>query len=193
MLTIMKRTVFLILLFTAYSIIAQEKITTDKAIINFEANVPFFEEIKAVNRSVMIILDPKTSTLFCTVLMRDFHFKLDLMEEHFNENYVESHRYPKAVFKGKIAKFDIKDIEETEKEYLIKGKLTIRGKSKDILVKAFLKKVYGGIQIKSDFPITVSDFDIEIPDRIASKIAKTVNTELTGVIGNDEKVLLSLK
>lgn len=189
----MKRTVFLILLFTAYSIIAQEKITTDKAIINFEANVPFFEEIKAVNRSVMIILDPKTSTLFCTVFMRDFHFKLDLMEEHFNKNYVESHRYPKAVFKGKIAKFDLKDIDETEKEYLIKGKLIIRGKSKDILVKAFLKKVYGGIQIKSDFPITISDFDIEIPDRIASKIAKTANTELSGIIGNDEKVLLSLK
>lgn len=189
----MKRTVFLILLFTAYSIIAQEKITTDKAIINFEANVPFFEEIKAVNRSVMIILDPKTSTLFCTVLMRDFHFKLDLMEEHFNENYVESHRYPKAVFKGKIAKFDLKDIDEIEKEYLIKGKLIIRGKSKDMLVKAFLKKVYGGIQIKSDFSITISDFDIEIPTRIASKIAKTVNTELSGIIGNDEKVLLSLK
>ncbi|WP_163393755.1 YceI family protein [Flavobacterium limi] len=189
----MKRTVFLILLFTTYSFIAQEKITTEKAIINFEASVPFFEEIKAVNRSVMIILDPKTSTLFCAVLMRDFHFKLDLMQEHFNENYIESHRYPKAVFKGKIAKFDLKDIDETEKEYLIKGKLIIRGKSKDMLVKAFLKKVYGGIQIKSDFPITISDFDIEIPDRIASKIAKTANTELSGIIGNDEKVLLSLK
>ncbi|WP_163398930.1 YceI family protein [Flavobacterium fluviatile] len=189
----MKRTVFLILLFTACSIIAQEKITTEKAIINFEASVPCFEEIKAINKSVMISLDPKTSTLLCTVLLKDFHFKLDLMEEHFNENYVQSHRYPKAVFKGKIAKFDLKDIDETEKEYLIKGKLLIRGKSKDILVKALFKKVYGGIQIKSDFPITISDFDIEIPERIASKIAKTAKTELSGIIGNDEEVLLSLK
>ncbi|PXY44267.1 YceI family protein [Flavobacterium hydrophilum] len=189
----MKRTIFFILLFTACSIIAQEKITTNKAIINFEASVPFFEEIKAVNNSVMIILDPKTSTLLCTVVMRDFRFRLDLMEEHFNENYIESNRYPKAVFKGKIAKFDLKDMDEIEKEYIIKGKLTIRGKSKDILVKALLKKVNGGIQIKSDFPISISDFDIEIPNRIASKIAKTVNTELNGVIGNDEKILLTLK
>lgn len=189
----MKRTVFLILLFTAYSIIAQEKITTNKAIINFEATVPFFEEIKAVNKSVMIILDPKASTLLCTVVMRDFHFKLDLMEEHFNENYIESDRYPKAVFKGKIAKFDLKDIDETEKEYVIKGKLMIRGKYKEIAVKAFLKKVYGGIQIQSQFPISIADFDIEIPEKIASKIAKTANTELNGIIGNDETMLLTLK
>lgn len=192
MLTIMKRTVFFILMFTACSIIAQEKITTNKAIINFEATVPYFEEIKAVNRSVMIILDPKASTLLCTVVMRDFHFKLDLMKQHFNENYVESDRYPKAIFKGKIAKFDLKDIDETEKEYVIKGKLMIRGKYKEIAVKAMLKKVYGGIQIKSDFPIAIADFDIAIPEKISSKIAKTVSTELNGVIGNDE-MLLTLK
>jgi hypothetical protein len=193
MMTIMKRTIFFILMFTACSIIAQEKISTNKAIINFEATVPCFEEIKAVNKSVMIILDPKASTFLCTVPMRDFHFKLDLMEQHFNENYLESDRYPKAVFKGKIAKFDLKDIDETEKEYTIKGKLMIRGKYKEIEVKAFLKKVYGGIQIKSDFPIAIADFDIAVPDRIAYKIAKTVNTELSGIIGNDEMMLLTLK
>ena len=189
----MKTTTLFILLFTTYSIIAQEKITTNLAVVNFEASVPFFEEIKAVNRSVMIVLDPKTSMLFCTVIMKDFHFKLDLMEEHFNDNYVESDRYPKAVFKGKIAKFDLKDIDEFEKEYSIKGKLTLRGKSKDIVVKALLKKVYGGIQITSDFPISIADFDIKIPDRIASKISKTAKTQLSGVIGNDEQILLTLK
>jgi hypothetical protein len=189
----MKTITLFILLFTTFSIIAQEKITTNLGVVNFEASVPFFEEIKAVNRSVMIILDPKTSTLLCTVVMKDFHFKLDLMEEHFNDNYVQSHRYPKAVFKGKIAKFDLKDIDEFEKEYSIKGKLTLRGKSKDIVVKALLKKVYGGIQITSDFPISIADFDIDIPERIASKISKTAQTQLNGVIGGDELILLTLK
>ncbi|MGO4772243.1 YceI family protein [Flavobacterium sp. W22_SRS_FK3] len=189
----MKKTILFILLFTAYSIIAQEKITTNQAVINFEASVPFFEGIKAVNRSVTIVLDPKTSTLLCTVLIKDFHFKLDLMEEHFNENYLESNRYPKAVFKGKIEKFDLKDIDEHGKEYQIKGKLTVRGKSKEIVVKALLKKVYGGIQIISDFPISIADFDIDVPDRIASKISKTAKTQLSGVIGNDELILLTLK
>lgn len=189
----MKTTTLFILLFTTYSIIAQEKITTNKAIINFEASVPFFEEIKAVNRSVMIVLDPKTSTLLCSVVMKDFDFKLDLMEEHFNDNYVESHRYPKAVFKGKIAGFNFADIEESEKEYLIKGRLTLRGKSKEITVKALLKKAYGGIQITSDFPISIADFDIDIPERIASRISKTAKTQLNGVIGSDEQILLTFK
>lgn len=115
------------------------------------------------------------------------------MKEHFNENYLESHRYPKAVFKGKITKFDLKDIDEIEKEFLIKGKLTIHGKSKEIVVKALLKKVYDGIQITSDFPISITDFDIEIPNRVALKISKTVNTELSGIVGNDELVLVTLK
>ena len=189
----MKKTILFILLFTACSIIAQEKITTHNAIVNFEASMPFFEEIKAVNRSVTIVLDPKTSTLLCTVLMKDFDFKLDLMQEHFNANYVESHRYPKAVFKGKIAKFNLADIDALEKEYLIMGKLSLRGKSKELLVKALIKKVYGGIQITADFPISIADFDIDVPEKIASRISKTAKTQLNGVIGNDEQILLTLK
>lgn len=189
----MKTTTLFILLFSAYTMIPQEKFTTNNGVLNFEASVPFFEEIKAVNRSVAIVLEPKTSTFLCTVIIKDFRFKLDLMKEHFNENYLESHRYPKAVFKGKIAKFDLKDINEAEQEFLIRGKLTIHGKSKEIVVKALLKKVKEGIQITSDFPISISDFDIEIPNRVALKISKTVNTELSAVVGNDELIFVTLK
>jgi hypothetical protein len=189
----MKRTTLLILLFSAFSLFAQEKFTTNTGTVNFEASVPLFEEIKAVNRSVAIVLEPKTSVFICTVIVKDFRFKLDLMQEHFNDNYMESNRYPKAVFKGKIAKFDLKDISETEKEYIIKGKLTVRGKSKEIEVKAFLKKVNEGIQIHSDFPIAFSDFNIQIPGRIAEKVSQTANTDLIGVIRNNDAFLVTLK
>ncbi|KUJ61772.1 hypothetical protein AR687_11170 [Flavobacteriaceae bacterium CRH] len=189
----MKTTTLLILLFTVFSVLAQDKFKTNSAVINFEASVPFFEEVKAVNRSVLIVLEPKTSKFICTVIIKDFHFKLDLMQEHFNENYLESHRYPKAVFKGKIVKFDMEDINEIEKEYLIKGKLAIHGKSKEVEVKAFIKKVKDGIQIVSDFPISVSDFNIQIPQKIGSKIAMTANTDLIGVIRNEEEILLTYK
>lgn len=189
----MKRTTLLILLFSAISLFAQEKFTTNTATVNFEASVPLFEEVKAVNRSVAIVLEPKTSVFICTVVVKDFRFKLDLMQEHFNDNYMESNRYPKAIFKGKIAKFDLKDINETEKEYIIKGKLTVRGKSKEIEVKAYLKRVNEGIQIHSDFPIAVSDFNIQIPNRIAEKISQTANTDLIGVIRNEDAFLITLK
>lgn len=189
----MKRTTFLILLFSAFSLFAQEKFTTNNGTVNFEASVPLFEEVKAVNRTVAIVLEPKTSVFVCTVVVKDFRFKLDLMQEHFNENYMESNRYPKAIFKGKIAKFDLKDLTETEKEYTIKGKLTVRGKSKEIEVKAFLKKVNEGIQIHSDFPIALADFNIQIPARITEKISQTAKTDLIGLIRSEDAYLITLK
>jgi len=180
--TIMKRTTLLILLFTAFSLLAQDKFRTNSAVVNFEASVPFFEEVKAVNKLGTLVLEPETSTLICTVIIKDFRFKMDLMQEHFNDNYIESHRYPKAVFKGKIEKFDLKNIDETEKEYDIKGKLYLHGKSKMIAVKALMKRVPEGIQIVSTFPISVEDFNIEIPYVVANKISKTVQTDLTGIM-----------
>lgn len=178
----MKRTTLFFLLFTVFPILAQEKFRTNSAVVNFEASVPLFEEVKAVNKLGTIVLEPQTSTLICTVIIKDFRFKMDLMQEHFNDNYIESHRYPKAVFKGKIEKFDLKNIDEIEKEYDVKGKLYLHGKSKVISVKALLKKVPDGIQIVSTFPISVSDFDIQIPYVVANKISKTVNTDLTGIM-----------
>lgn len=180
--TIMKRTTLFFLLFTVFPILAQEKFRTNSAVVNFEASVPLFEEVKAVNKLGTIVLEPQTSTLICTVIIKDFRFKMDLMQEHFNDNYIESHRYPKAVFKGKIEKFDLKNIDEIEKEYEVKGKLYLHGKSKVIAVKALLKRVSDGIQIVSTFPISVSDFDIQIPYVVANKISKTVNTDLTGIM-----------
>lgn len=178
----MKKTTLFIFLFTAFSLLAQDKFRTNSAVVNFQASVPFFEEVKAVNKLGTIVLEPQTSTLICTVIIKDFRFKMDLMQEHFNENYIESHRYPKAVFKGKIEKFDLKDINENEKEYDIKGKLYLHGKSKVIEVKALIKKVPDGIQIVSNFPLSVSDFNIEIPYVVANKISKTVQTDLNGIM-----------
>ena len=185
-------TLLFALLFTTYSITAQEFVT-NSGDVNFEASVPFFEEIKAVNRTVAITLEPKTNVFSCVVMIRDFRFDLDLMQQHFNENYMESHRYPKAVFKGKIAEFDIKNVTGSEKEYVIKGKLYLHGKSKEIEVKAFIKKVAEGIQFLSSFPISISDSNIQIPEKVASKISKTANTELSGILRSDDQIYLTLK
>lgn len=191
--TIMKRTTLLILFFTAFSLLAQDKFKTTTAVVNFEASVPFFEEVKAVNKLGTIILEPETSTLICTVVIKDFRFKMDLMQEHFNENYIESHRYPKAVFKGKVEKFDLKNVDDTEKEYDVKGKLYLHGKSKIIEMKALIKRVPNGIQISCNYPISVSDFNIAIPSVVAGKISKTANTNLFGVVQSEDMKYLTLK
>ncbi|MFH6993603.1 YceI family protein [Flavobacterium sp. FlaQc-48] len=189
----MKKITVLILFFTAFSILAQDKFKTSTAIVNFEASVPFFEEVKAVNKLGTIVLEPLTSTLVCTVFIKDFHFKMDLMETHFNENYLESHRYPKSVFKGKIEKFDLKNVDGVEKEYDVTGKLYLHGKSKIIDFKALIKRVPQGIQITCNYPILVSDFNIAIPSVVASKISTTANTNLVGVVRSEEIMYLTLK
>lgn len=189
----MKRTTLLILFFTAFSLLAQDKFKTTTAVVNFEASVPFFEEVKAVNNLGTIILEPETSTIVCTVVIKDFRFKMDLMQEHFNENYIESHRYPKAVFKGKVQKFDLKNVDDIEKEYDVKGKLYLHGKSKMIEMKALIKRVSNGIQISCNYPISVSDFNIVIPSVVAGKISKTANTNLLGVVQSEDIKYLTLK
>lgn len=189
----MKTTTLLILLFATYSVIAQEKFTTATGVVHFEASVPFFQEIKAVNRTVAITLDPRTNTFTCVVAIKDFHFELHLMQQHFNENYLESQRYPKAVFKGKIVNFDIKDNNAPAKDYPVKGKLYIHGKSKEVEVNVSLKKTTEGILVATNFPITISDFNIHIPEKVISKISKTANTDLSGLIRSDDLIFLTLK
>ena len=88
----------------------QEKFATKTGEINFEASVPSFEEVKAENNNVSAVLETGTGNFAALALMKGFRFKVALMEEHFNENYIESSKYPKATFKGKIQDFDYSEV-----------------------------------------------------------------------------------
>jgi hypothetical protein len=147
--------------------------TTDGVIV-FEASIPFFEAVEAKNEAVNCVLKTKKGAVTFVTYIKSFRFKRALMEEHFNENYLESNRYPKATFKGIIEKFDLKDLGAVSKEYYIKGRMTIHGKSKNIRVIAKIKKVNKGIELKSIFSLNTDDFDIEIPFIVRSKISKKV-------------------
>jgi len=109
--------------------------------------------------------------------MKGFRFKVALMEEHFNENYIESSKFPKATFKGKIEDFDVSKITTTSKDYTIKGKLELHGKSKDITSIAKIKKTGNDIEVKTNFSVNVSDFDIEIPSVVSKKVSKKVTID----------------
>ena len=178
----MKKIILLFLIFIANTTIAQEKMTTNNVIINFEASVPFFEEVKAMNKKTSCILVTKTGEIICWASLNKFGFKRGLMEEHFNKNYMESHRYPKAIFKGIIENFNLKSIDSSKKEYRIKGKITIHGKSKKIIITGTIKKTDLGIELISNFPLNTDDFKIEIPFMVRSKISKNINTQLNFVL-----------
>lgn len=170
------------MLLTAFTIDAQEKRTSTKGVIVFEASVPFFEPVKAKNDEVNLILNTKRGIISFVVYIDRFSFERSLMQEHFNANYMESKKYPKATFKGLIEKFDLKNIVPNATEYYIEGKITMHGKSKNIRVLAKIKKVAAGIELISNFTLNSDDYNIEIPYIVRSKISKNVNVKVKAVL-----------
>lgn len=171
----MKKTLLFCLLLCTTVLVAQEKMVTKTGKVTFEASVPSFEEVKAKNEGVTFVLNPKTGEVASLALMKGFRFKIALMEEHFNENYMESDKFPKATFKGKIENFDVKTLSATAKEYTIKGKLEMHGKAKDVVAIAKIRKTDAGIEILSTFTVNASDFNIKIPSVVKNKVSNTIN------------------
>ena len=128
----MKKIVLLSLLaLSAFSLKAQKYITRN-GFIRFFGETQF-ETIKADNNQVASILDTQTGEIVFQALMKSFQFEKALMEEHFNENYVESDKYPKAVFKGKIA--DLSAVDFTKNgvyNVQVQGELSLHNVTKNI-------------------------------------------------------------
>lgn len=178
----MKTKFLSLLIVISLSSFAQTKMLTKTGKITFEASVPAFEEVKAKNESVTVVLNPATGEIASLALVKGFRFKVALMEEHFNENYMESDKYPKATFKGKIDNFDVSKLTATAKDYTIKGKMEMHGKTKDITITASIKKSGDAIDIDSDFTLNTDDYGIEIPSVVSKKVSKKVAVKLDATL-----------
>jgi polyisoprenoid-binding protein YceI len=130
------------------------------------------EDIKADNNQVLSIIDASSGKMAISILMKSFMFKKALMQEHFNENYVESDKFPKATFKGSILNFET--IKEAAIKAQVKGVLTIHGISKEMTIDANFTNTKETIQVNGNFFIEMNDFDIEIPAVVAKNIAKKI-------------------
>jgi len=154
-----------------------------------EAEVAFFSEapaenIEAQNRQVTCILNTENGEIAFSVQMKGFHFEKALMEEHFNENYVESHKYPKATFSGKIIDFDKIDITKPGKHSVrAEGEMSLHGVKKPMIAQGEVSIADGKIILHSKFMLKVEDYKISIPKAVINKIAEeievTLNASLT--------------
>ena len=171
----MKKIVLLSLLaLSAFSLKAQKYITRN-GFIRFFGETQF-ETIKADNNQVASILDTQTGEIVFQALMKSFQFEKALMEEHFNENYVESDKYPKAVFKGKIA--DLSAVDFTKNgvyNVQVQGELSLHNVTKNITVPGTLEVSDKGIEAKSKFQVKPEDYNIEIPSVVRDKIAQEMD------------------
>jgi hypothetical protein len=168
----------LIVLFTIGTLQAQGKYIDKKGTLTFEASEELFEPVKATNESVTAILNSETNEFASLALIKGFRFKNSLMEEHFNENYIESETYPKATFRGKLLGIDLTTLTETEIEVKVDGKIALHGKEKQINTTLKISKSGDVITIKGQFTVAPADFDIEIPSVVRNKIAKDVKVSL---------------
>ncbi|ARV05189.1 hypothetical protein BTO04_00095 [Polaribacter sp. SA4-10] len=150
---------------------SQERYLTKNGGITFYSKMPL-EDIKADNNQVLSIIDASSGKMAISILMKSFMFKKALMQEHFNENYVESDKFPKATFKGTILNFNA--IKEATTKQEVKGVLTIHGVSKEITIDASFMKTKETILVDGDFIIALDEFNIEIPAVVAKNIAKKI-------------------
>jgi len=178
----MKKIVLIPMLLVSLVVFSQEKLITKAATISVEASVPSFQPVKGTNSNVTFVLNRNTGEIASLAMMKGFQFEIALMEEHFNENYMETDKYPKAIFRGQIQQFDANNLTEDYKDYIIKGKLELHGKSRDISVNAKITKSGPRITILTDFSVNADDFDIPIPALIKYKLDNKVNIQIIAVL-----------
>jgi polyisoprenoid-binding protein YceI len=170
----MKAFSFLLLLLAVFQISPAQKLISKDSHIFFVASTPL-ENIEAHNRQVVSILDPVAGTLAFNLLVKSFDFKVKLMQEHFNENYLESGKYPKSTFNGKISNnADINYKKDGMYEAKVTGDLTIHNVTKPVSTKGTIEVKEGMIYARAGFIVKPADYNIIIPAIVENKIAKEV-------------------
>jgi hypothetical protein len=166
---------FLFVLNISFSGICQNYMTKN-GFIGFYSKTPL-EDIRAENNQVYAILDATSHKIAFAVLLKGFIFTKELMQTHFNENYVESDKYPKATFSGSCSG-DMDLTKDGTYQVVIKGDLTLHGVTKPIETTAQLEVKSNHIKGSSAFKLKPEDFNITIPAIVREKIASEMNVKV---------------
>lgn len=146
--------------------------------ISFHSKTPI-ENIEAVNNEVTSLVDTGKGEIVFAVLIKSFHFEKALMEEHFNENYLESTKFPKASFQGKFTNAsDINFLKEGSYPAVVEGDLTIHGIKQKQTAAGTITVSKAKITAVSSFQIKLSDYKVEIPSLVADKISETIEIKV---------------
>ncbi|WP_347160038.1 YceI family protein [Pontibacter chitinilyticus] len=133
------------------------------------------EDIAAHNEQVVSLLDTQTGEIVFSATMQDFQFRKSLMQHHFNENFVESDKYPKATFKGKITNISSLDLSrDNTYKVQVAGALTVHGVERQITTDGTLEVKGNKLLGKAEFSVTPQEFNIEIPLLVREHIAKNI-------------------
>ncbi|HEX7494307.1 MAG TPA: YceI family protein [Bacteroidales bacterium] len=173
----MKRALLLILFLNIVLALNAQKYMTKNGYIGFFSHTSM-EDIKGDNNQVVGAIDVSNGEMVFQAVIKSFHFDRALMEEHFNENYLESDKIPKSSFKGKITNLSSIDFSKNGTyDVTVEGDLTIHDVTNKISTKGTIEVVSGGINANAKFNIVPEDYKISIPGVVRDKINK--NLEVT--------------
>ncbi len=159
-----------------------QQYTTRTGKISFFSGTPV-ENIEAVSNQAAASLDAGTGKLNVQMLIKSFRFKKRLMEEHFNENYMESDRYPKAVFDGRITDMSQADLTKAGSyPVTAEGVLTMHGVSRDVVIPGNLTVADGNVTAAASFIVKPADYKIKIPSMVRKNIAEEISVTINLVL-----------
>lgn len=166
------------LLWAAPAAHGQGKYLTREGVVSFFSS-SIMEDIEARSQQTSAVLDLPTQQLAFTIPIKSFQFKRTLMQEHFNENYLESDRYPKATFTGKLTALNLEALRAGGPQpVMADGNLTIHGVTQHMQVPGTLELKNGRLLVAADFSVAPADYKIEIPALVRDHIAKIVRVRV---------------
>ena len=172
----MKQLILLLaLIATASCLPAQDIFFTKTGKISFDATTSTSpEKISGTNKSATCVVDTKKGDIQFSLLAKGFEFEKALMQEHFNENYLETAKFPKAEFKGQISNnSQVNYAKDGTYAVKVKGLLTLHGASKNVETDGKLVVAGGKITASADFSVQLADFNVSVPSLVSDKVAKT--------------------
>lgn len=164
--------IFIALAFTTAA--AAQKLYTKNGVTSFFSSTKM-EDIKAENNQVLCVLNTQTGELQFSLLNKGFHFAKALMEEHFNENYMESNKFPKSTFKGTVA--DVSKVNFSKDgtyPVTVKGDLNIHGVTKNVSASGNIVVKDGKAITTSKFSVKLADYNINVPSAVKNNIAESI-------------------
>jgi len=112
--------------------------------------------------------------------MKAFTFERALMQEHFNETYVESDKYPTTIFKGVISKSSSYSlIKDGIYPVNVKGKLTLHGETRDVETTGKITVAKGKVTATANFSVLLSDYKVNVPSLVSDKVSKTAKINVS--------------
>ena len=170
----MKKAALLLLALTAGALSVSAQVYKGKKTkIDFFSYTPM-ENISATDTVATMLLNSKTGDVIANIVVKGFVFPNSLMQEHFNENYMESDKFPKASFMGKIQE-TIDYSKDGTYPVTMKGKLTVHGVAQDRTINGTLTVKGKTVTIDCKFDIKLADHNIKVPEAVGQKIAESIN------------------